>query len=113
MPTVVLTSTSAPVPLAPAAFQPQLRILKRPTTATAPAPAPPTPPGESLKEREARYQAARERIFGTEDTVEKKKAGGVVRNPKGPSDTLNSDPKGFSSPRTRTPPERRKKTSGG
>ncbi|KAF7305559.1 Cytochrome P450 [Mycena chlorophos] len=123
MPAVVMASSSAPiVPLAPAAFQPQMRILKRSPNATPSPSATPaaTPPGESLKEREARYAAARERIFGKEDTSpvvltpeEKKRAkerekekekkapsSSISRNPKGPSDAAagDSSPKaGFAS----------------
>nr|GAT57936.1 predicted protein [Mycena chlorophos] len=127
MPAVVMartaSSSSAPiVPLAPAAFQPQMRILKRSPNATpSPSVTPAaTPPGESLKEREARYAAARERIFGKEEpspvvlTPEEKKrakekekkalqqqppSSSISRNPKGPSDAAgDSSPKaGFAS----------------
>ncbi|KAF7324745.1 SUZ domain-containing protein [Mycena kentingensis (nom. inval.)] len=117
MPTVVLarSSVSVAAPIAPAAFQPQLRILKRPTSASpAPAVVPTTPAGETLKEREARYQAARERIFGPEDPSagkEKEKKGsggrkssGIARNPRGPADGTDTPQKGFSAPRTRITP---------
>ncbi|GLB39749.1 putative SUZ domain containing protein [Lyophyllum shimeji] len=70
MPAVIIspsaTSPHTVMSPPPGAFQPAMRILKRPS---APNSNPPTPPPaststESLKEREARYQAARERIFG-------------------------------------------------
>ena len=73
MPSVVVArSSSTPSSTAnlppQAAFQqgPAIKILKRPTS-NSPSPAP-SPQGantaETLKEREARYQAARDRIFG-------------------------------------------------
>ncbi|THV02183.1 hypothetical protein K435DRAFT_852999 [Dendrothele bispora CBS 962.96] len=70
MPLVSSASTAPP----PGAFQPTMKILKRPQTNSNPSSAPgtPSPVGglsasvstESLQEREARYQAARNRIFG-------------------------------------------------
>ncbi|KAJ6467363.1 hypothetical protein C8R45DRAFT_1019899 [Mycena sanguinolenta] len=48
-----------------------MRILKRPSPSNTPAPAPApstsNTAAEALEEREARYVAARERIFGAED----------------------------------------------
>ncbi|KAF9467188.1 hypothetical protein BDZ94DRAFT_1249804 [Collybia nuda] len=112
MPSLVLspssTSTRTILSPPPGAFEPKMRILKRPS---APSSKPSTPPpssasAESLKEREARYQAARERIFGEEspregspspksprERKERKSSGSphhtpsvsVVRNPRGPS----------------------------
>lgn len=110
---VAPASTSQSVaPLPPAALQPTLRILKRPSPnssanhlgATSPSPSSgpssvsggtsPAPRG-SLAEREAQYQEARSRIFG-----EKEKLGGtspsltstassggvvIVRDPLGPA----------------------------
>ncbi|KAI0364524.1 hypothetical protein BV20DRAFT_1125569 [Pilatotrama ljubarskyi] len=78
MPQVVIanSSTSAAAALSPppAALQPTLRILKRPSASassssgsTSPQPSASSPPptdASSYAEREARYQAARERIFG-------------------------------------------------
>ncbi|KAH6910690.1 hypothetical protein BKA70DRAFT_1271237 [Coprinopsis sp. MPI-PUGE-AT-0042] len=72
MPSVVVARTtstpSSSITLPPqAAFQqgPAIKILKRPTS-NSPSPAPSNQGAntESLKEREARYQAARDRIFG-------------------------------------------------
>ncbi|KAF7333263.1 SUZ domain-containing protein [Mycena sanguinolenta] len=62
---------SARVPPA-AALQPAMRILKRPSPSPSPT-STPAPEGgaktaaEALKEREARYAAARERIFGPDE----------------------------------------------
>ncbi|KAI0741703.1 hypothetical protein C8Q80DRAFT_1274091 [Daedaleopsis nitida] len=73
MPELVLagssTSSSAAIAPAAAALQPVLRILKRPTATPSPPPSssvstlPPDATSSSLAEREARYQAARDRIF--------------------------------------------------
>ncbi|PFH51171.1 hypothetical protein AMATHDRAFT_3302 [Amanita thiersii Skay4041] len=78
MPTVVVSSSSsAHQPPPPAAFQPALRILKRPSPSSTPL----TPnasgdtPSTTLKEREARYQAARDRIFGIDSGTESGVAG--------------------------------------
>ncbi|KAJ7510604.1 hypothetical protein B0H11DRAFT_2215363 [Mycena galericulata] len=114
MPNLILSgSTHASVAAPPAAaFQPKMRILKRPTNAAPAALPPSTVSGETLKEREARYQAARERIFGAEaesslSPGDKKGVGvgvGVVRNPHGPTadpQLQNSMPKGF---KTRSAP---------
>ena len=70
MPELVISSqSSTAVPPPPAALQPSLRILKRPSTSDSASPhaASPSPAAEqqrSYAEREAQYQAARERIFG-------------------------------------------------
>ncbi|KAG6841838.1 hypothetical protein C0991_006245 [Blastosporella zonata] len=70
MPTLIIapSATSANHVVSPpqAAFLPTMRILKRPSSAvnSKSATPPPSSSAESLKEREARYQAARERIFG-------------------------------------------------
>ncbi|KAI0340337.1 hypothetical protein BDW22DRAFT_1360274 [Trametopsis cervina] len=60
------TSSSAVSP-PPAAFQPSIRILKRPSASSASnLSAPPADASQkSLADREANYQAARQRIFGT------------------------------------------------
>ncbi|KAF8513706.1 hypothetical protein BU17DRAFT_95061 [Hysterangium stoloniferum] len=59
------TTTRIPVPPA-AALQGPLRILKRPSAASSSSPSPSggAQAQKSFKEREAQYQAARERIFG-------------------------------------------------
>ncbi|KAH9937815.1 uncharacterized protein BXZ73DRAFT_100029 [Epithele typhae] len=75
MPELVIAHSSTHGPSAasppPAAFQPVLRILKRPTSGSgSPVPSPASSssgspaPDNSYAAREARYQAARERIFG-------------------------------------------------
>ncbi|KAF8553497.1 hypothetical protein OG21DRAFT_1510168 [Imleria badia] len=112
------TSQSLPPP-PPAAFQPMLRILKRPspnTTAsnagvassvplTSPSPGPTsgsgsgeggTSPGPrgTLAEREAQYQEARSRIFGEKEKLRGSSSGGVVivRDPLGPASEPDPDP---------------------
>ena len=63
------TSGSSAVSPPPAAFQPVLRILKRPTATTSSSASSVTstsssdPSSNSFADREARYQAARDRIF--------------------------------------------------
>jgi len=47
-------------------LQPMMRILKRPPSNTGQTPSPAPLTADSLKERETRYQEARERIFGFE-----------------------------------------------
>ncbi|KAK0205427.1 hypothetical protein DFS33DRAFT_766157 [Desarmillaria ectypa] len=92
MPTVV--SSSTPTPPA-AAFQPVMRILKRPTSSTNSSVSSDVLSAESFREREARYQAARERIFGNGDS---EPSSTVVRNPRGPEN--GSADKGFTRRRT-------------
>ncbi|KAJ7323811.1 hypothetical protein DFH08DRAFT_886968 [Mycena albidolilacea] len=118
MPSLIIsgssTTSSAAAPPPPAAFQPAMRILKRPSNAGPAAAPPPVAAGETLKEREARYQAARERIFGSDSDggasspgdKKDKKAGGVVRNPRGPAAPLDAEtpPKGFTVRRSGNPP---------
>ncbi|KAG7442873.1 uncharacterized protein BT62DRAFT_935601 [Guyanagaster necrorhizus] len=82
MPTVV--SSSTPTPPA-AAFQPVMRILKRPTNSTNSSVSS-VPSTESFSEREARYQAARERIFGNGEPLSSSSSSAVVRNPRGPEE---------------------------
>jgi len=74
MPELVLTSSSTASTVAPppiTAFQTPMRILKRPSAShndpSANASASPGASSHTLAEREARYQAARERIFGGDD----------------------------------------------
>ncbi|KAI0767231.1 hypothetical protein C8Q74DRAFT_1278994 [Fomes fomentarius] len=66
------TSGNATVSPPPAAFQPVLRILKRPTASSSSVSPTPSSSSDSqvstYAEREARYQAARERIFGDTDS---------------------------------------------
>ncbi|KAH9474595.1 hypothetical protein JR316_0013057 [Psilocybe cubensis] len=61
-------SASASLPLNQ---PPAMRILKRPSPTVSPnqSSANLTPAGETFKEREARYQAARERIFGVSSST--------------------------------------------
>lgn len=68
MPEVLVKSSSTIVAPPASAFQPQLRILKRPS-ATPPASTSPSLVGarETVQQREAKYNAARERIFGTNE----------------------------------------------
>ena len=108
MPTIVSASSAGQALPPPAAFQPALRILKRPS----PSPSNSDPSSNSstldsstLKEREARYQAARERIFGADganasppavsiDTPPP--AARIVREPRGPGESKDSESsKGF------------------
>ncbi|KAJ7291915.1 hypothetical protein C8J57DRAFT_1492392 [Mycena rebaudengoi] len=117
MPSLIVSGSShAATAPPPAAFQPKMRILKRPTN-SGPAEGlqQPVAAGETLKEREARYQAARDRIFGGEaegtSTPEKKDgrsspAGvAVVRNPRGPAaEAPNSASKGFRARSGNPPP---------
>ncbi|KAL0579181.1 hypothetical protein V5O48_002803 [Marasmius crinis-equi] len=105
-------STTSPPP--PAAFQPALKILKRPTNAVTntesrtPSPA----SSETLKEREARYQEARNRIFGegsaSSTDIEAKKPTGIARNPHGPDSPANvgeGGQAGFAKRRAQAPPQ--------
>ncbi|KAK0469063.1 uncharacterized protein EV420DRAFT_1633496 [Desarmillaria tabescens] len=96
MPTVVSSSTPTPPP---AAFQPVMRILKRPTNSPNSSVSS-VPSTESFREREARYQAARERIFGNgnENGEGLGPSSTVVRNPRGPEE--GSTEKGFTRRRT-------------
>ena len=111
MPEVLISSssTTASAVSPPAvAFQPQMRILKRPSSQNSSSNLSSSQtPAESLAQREARYQAARERIFGGDDGSENvsedgsgKLKRGVIRNPVGPSENSKDAgdgqiPKGF------------------
>ncbi|KAF5392881.1 hypothetical protein D9757_000820 [Collybiopsis confluens] len=100
-------SMASPPPVA--AFKPALKILKRPVNSQPNTPsATPALAKESLGDREARYQAARQRIFGNEaasatsETISyhlaSKKDNRIMRNPRGPEDSNLTDgalPKGF------------------
>ncbi|KZT01622.1 uncharacterized protein LAESUDRAFT_763621 [Laetiporus sulphureus 93-53] len=125
---VISASSTAPVVSPPpAAFQPALRILKRPTSsASSSASATPPPPltesQKSYAEREAQYQAARQRIFRPgntqgdnyswsrqEESIAASNAAfgdssprgapgvKVIRNPKGPNASANTDDGGSAS----------------
>ncbi|KAJ7141604.1 hypothetical protein C8R46DRAFT_1135366 [Mycena filopes] len=120
MPNLIVSSSSLAAAAPPAAaLQPKMRILKRPTNSAPAAPAPATTGGETLKEREVRYQAARDRIFGNEadgraSPGEKKVGGGgglspvgVARNPRGPISSnadASTPPKGFGARSANPPP---------
>ncbi|KAF5325237.1 hypothetical protein D9619_009868 [Psilocybe cf. subviscida] len=132
MPKVVMSrGASAPVtsPSLPLNQPPPMRILKRPSATPAQVKQIASP-GESFQEREARYQAARERIFGTSSpdaagaTTPKdtqKKASGsaspssgpqvspatkVIRDPRGPPNqsSVASDSRGFGERTAQKPP---------
>ncbi|KAJ7442000.1 hypothetical protein FB451DRAFT_1190748 [Mycena latifolia] len=91
------------------AFQLAMRILKRPAV-----PVPPVGPGETLKDREARYQKASVRIFGKEversgegdkdRDKEMEKKSGAARDPRGPQPTTAAGQKGFKARSGRPPP---------
>ncbi|KAJ6616699.1 hypothetical protein B0H10DRAFT_2219196 [Mycena sp. CBHHK59/15] len=119
MPSLIVSSSTHTASAPPAAaFQPKMRILKRPTNTTPVSLQPQAVAGETLKEREARYQAARYRIFGGEgdgaSSPEDKQGGrmspaaagvAVVRNPRGPgSDAQSPAPKGFRARSCNAPP---------
>jgi len=122
MPELVIASTSATsssVPPPPAAFQPSLRILKRPSAS-------PTPTSiqsgsadlqKSYAEREAQYQAARERIFGGDSTtppqgaatteknrkIANRSSGSIMENATAVSSTVIRNPRGPDSASQDTP----------
>lgn len=68
MPTLLLSRTGSTIPPPPTAFQPAMHILKRPASYSQgnQATSPPSS-GGTIQDREARYAAARERIFGSEN----------------------------------------------
>lgn len=119
MPSLIISrgaSTSVALPSLPLNQPLQMRILKRPS----PSSLSPTVPtnsssatGETLKEREARYHAARERIFGTsqQENDDNKKAASnsppyIVREPGGPDANGGSsfDTKDFSERKAKRSP---------
>ena len=71
MPELLISSSSTmstAVPPPATAFQAPMRILKRPSSQNSSSNSSSSQtPAESLAQREARYQAARERIFGGDD----------------------------------------------
>ena len=126
MPSLIISrgtsSTSVALPSLPLNQPPQMRILKRPSPSLSPVASTNSgsAAGETLKEREARYHAARERIFGASPNEEpenddKKLTRKVVspplsaasvklvREPRGP-DGSNFDTKGFGERKAKRPP---------
>jgi hypothetical protein len=110
MPTIVSASSAGHALPPPAAFQPALRILKRPSPSSSTPGSSSnssTPDPSNLKEREAQYQAARERIFGADSPANPPAMGAntqppaarIVREPRGPGESKGSEPgqeiKGF------------------
>jgi hypothetical protein len=110
MPEVVVVRSSSTTPSIvahPSVFQSPMRILKRPSnsqssSASSLSSATDSQSHQSLAEREARYQAARERIFGEERAGKGLEASGkeasratttVVRNLRGPSSSADGEEK--------------------
>jgi hypothetical protein len=102
MPELIISSsstTATAVPPPAIAFQTPMRILKRPSSQNSSSNSSSSQtPTETLAQKEARYQAARERIFGGDEESRKSKgvervqkgspsppAVNIVRNPIGPS----------------------------
>jgi len=131
------SSTSVALPSLPLNQPPPMRILKRPSASSSSTASTNSGSvaGETLKEREARYHAARERIFGVspdeepaQESDEKKKptrkvvspplsslpAASVklVREPRGPDANVGSDSntKGFGERKAKEPPATRIRT---
>ncbi|KAI0080457.1 hypothetical protein K474DRAFT_1657885 [Panus rudis PR-1116 ss-1] len=108
MPELVIssTSTTSTIPPPPAAFQPTLRILKRPAAA-APSPPPSSSEGtqKTYAEREAQYQAARQRIFGQGNTISTPHIDSDGSNTRGgePSATTQADSQRSAAPVLRQP----------
>lgn len=98
MPAVVMSSSvGATMPTLPLNQPPTVRILKRPSGSPSPSSVNTnTPTGQSFQDREARYQAARERIFGTSMSNEEShltdgdKKSGEVQPAKRPSASASS-----------------------
>jgi len=113
MPQLIIgsSSTTTVVPPPPAAFQPTLRILKRPSASpgsSTPNTSAATEAQRSYADREAQYQAARERIFregtksppGSDAGAKSPPLSGdsgsstpvrIIRNPKGPGTPPSGD----------------------
>lgn len=107
-PSTTSSSTSVPLP-PPAAFEAPLRILKRPSSTNSKSSPPSTgvQTPKTFKEREAQYQAARERIFGEEASGKDKDSNGrgkpkaalnspkssVIRDPLGPATIIDGEAK--------------------
>ncbi|KAG6825565.1 hypothetical protein H0H92_003243 [Tricholoma furcatifolium] len=93
-------SISHVVPPPAGVFQPTMRILKRPSSTTSKsATPPPSSSTETLKEREARYQAARDRIFGPDSSPNTPMGEEPLRNA-----SQSPPPINFSGKRDRTKP---------
>ncbi|KIY49844.1 hypothetical protein FISHEDRAFT_72469 [Fistulina hepatica ATCC 64428] len=113
MPTIVLGASSrgtSSAPPPPDAFKPTMLILRRPTSATPSQSPSPTPTQiETIREKEARYKAARARIFGDNEgdatAAAKPTTFQITRNPRGPENQEGPQglAKGFA--------ERRKKST--
>lgn len=109
MPQVVIASSStssSTVPPPAAAFQPSIRILKRPSASSNCQPV--TPPAadaqqKSFVQREADYQLARERIFGGSTTRAETTATLVAKRDTIGSEALRDTP-GCQPSRKVTPP---------
>lgn len=96
MPELVISSLNTSPPPPPSILQRPMQILKRPTASnSSPATTSQTGTNESLTQREARYHAARERIFGA-DSEQKEQETVVVRNLRGPTEQGGEPTKGFS-----------------
>ncbi|KAJ3719149.1 hypothetical protein DFJ43DRAFT_1227180 [Lentinula guzmanii] len=96
MPTFIVSSSNvAPPPVA--AFQPAFKILKRPVNSSETSSFPQSYTSkESLEDREARYQVARNRIFGATSGSDTNTVHGVaqkdnaaIRDPRGPNEIQN------------------------
>ncbi|KAF4613278.1 hypothetical protein D9613_011017 [Agrocybe pediades] len=116
MPSLVISRNSTSIsvtPSLPLNQPPPMRILKRPSPGVSPSASTSTAPvGETFQEREARYQAARERIFGTsgdttppsdDNTTKKgsnksKKAASPTNPQNPPSVKVVREPRGPASP---------------
>lgn len=128
------SSTSVALPSLPLNQPPPMRILKRPSASSSSTPSTNSGSvaGETLKEREARYHAARERIFGVSPDEEPAQESDekptrkvvsplsalpaasvkLVREPRGPDANVGSDlnTKGFGERKAKEPPATRIRT---
>jgi len=101
MPELVISSSgtaSSAVPPPPAAFQPSMKILKRPSSAASPSASVSSSSSDlqkSLAKREAEYQEARQRIFGDQSSSLSKGGSGSSTKLQGSSSPSNAQ---------RTPP---------
>lgn len=131
MPSLIISRGSSSIPATPSLplnQPPAMRILKRPSPSQSPSQSSANlnSNGETLQQREARYQAARERIFGAssdgpQETGQKKNSSQkslssqtpppptVVREPRGPSSVSTDGQsipqnKGFGDRKAKRPP---------
>jgi len=92
-PKVILTSTagsSTPNQIPDSLLNAPKMILKRPTSSPASSsPSPSALSQKSIQEREASYQAARERIFGSSSPVSDGAPTNIIRSPRGPPTGVN------------------------